>query len=54
MCADLRTWFLLRLLTPYGVMGLIGFGTIRGICQSQFFIHKTNKGLSNENQRTNY
>ena len=35
-------------------MGLIGFGTLRGLVQSQFFIHNTKKGLSNENQRTNY
>ncbi len=56
MCAFLRAWFLLRLLTPYGVMGLIGFGTIRGMCQSQFFysLNKRTKDISNENQRANY
>ncbi len=35
-------------------MGLIGFGTLRGIVQSQFFIHQNTKGLRNENERTNY
>ena len=35
-------------------MGLIGFGTLRGYNQSRFFIYNKNKGLSNENQRTNY
>ena len=36
-------------------MGLIGFGTLRGIRPKPIFLFiKNKKGLSDENQRTNY